>query len=59
MENIPNVSKLTTPEKSMTIEEFLLHEADRQEKALRGKMMMQIEALDKQYQRALAAVDEL
>ncbi|KAF2276713.1 uncharacterized protein EI97DRAFT_450033 [Westerdykella ornata] len=58
-ENLPAITKLTSPEKRMTIEEFLMHEAKRQEENLRVQMMQQVAKLDVEYARALAAVDEL
>jgi hypothetical protein len=58
-ENLPPIAALTSAEKQMTIEEFLMHEAKRQEDNLRAKMMEQIAALDAVYSRALTALDEM
>lgn len=58
-ESLPAITELTSPEKRMTIEEFLLHEAKRQEENLRVQMMQQVAKLDVEYGRALAAIDEL
>lgn len=60
-ENLPaiDIKDLTSPEKRMTVEQFLMHEAARQEKVLRDQMLRQIDTLDVAYNRALAVVDEM
>ena len=58
-ENIPAITQLTSPEKQMTIEEFLLHEAKRQEVILREQMLKQVSILDAEYHRALDTIDSM
>ncbi|KAF2749842.1 BIR-domain-containing protein [Sporormia fimetaria CBS 119925] len=58
-ENVPDVALLTSPEKQMTIEEFLMHEARRQEENLRMQMTRQVERLDEECRRAWRVIDEL
>lgn len=55
-EELPLISHLTPEETHMTVEEFLLHEARRQEGILREKMMEQVATLDGEYRRALTAI---
>jgi hypothetical protein len=58
-ENVPVVADLTDAEKQMTIEQFLMHEAKRQEDDLRQKMHKQVATMDTEFARALDAIDQL
>jgi hypothetical protein len=58
-EELPLISDLTSEETRMTVEEFLLHEAKRQEGILREKMMEQVASLEGEYRRALVAIEAL
>lgn len=51
------LTSLTSPEKRMTIEEFVLHNAKRGEEKLRRECERQIKAFEAEGRRALAALD--
>jgi hypothetical protein len=59
MENITKavLASLTSPEKRMTIEEFVLHNARRGEDKLRSECERQIAAFEAEGRRALAALE--
>jgi len=51
------LASLTSPEKRMTVEEFVLHNAKRGEQKLRRECQRQIAAFEAEARRALATLD--